>query len=699
MTNGSSCLIPRPSIRRLRVFAFDPQASTELDTAVINDAMVELPWEGDWEDPVTPGPVNEYVEVVDYDPTSRCFYCPLDLNDPNLLAQNGLPPSDGNPQFHQQMVFAVVMKTVRAFERALGRQIFWMREGAQAKVTSGTRREGDYPDFVRRLRIYPHAMREENAFYSPQKCALLFGYFRGAPARDGRGGGWVFTCLSQDIIAHETTHAILHGFWRRSVESTNVDSLAFHEGFADIVALLQHFSSRQVVEHELAKSGGTLRSVGLLTGLAQQFGRATGREGPLRFALKLLIDEEKALAENKPLDPDRHRDVTRPHQRGQILVAAVFDAFVTIFEKRTDDLFRIAGRVRGDGVVLSAELVTRLAEEAEKAADQVLRMCIRALDYLPPVDANFGEYLRAIITADTDLVANDRLHYRTAFAEAFSKRGIRVEGQSFSSTETLCWEPPEPFSGGRKDATKTAEASLFEILSHLQLSVSYGPQASDAAAHWIGGDMESGPDDLSGQHFFGGEAYQRAGAKRNLRDLAMMVVRANQAKMHSWLNADSPLDPDWERLLGIKFKFDPKMQTIRKDPRSDSLRFEVQSVRVSRRDSPDGETLYQLIVQVVQSRRGYLDPAVQAKADRGELDLNDEHNRRGDFTFRGGATLIVDLRDGRVTRVIRKRIDDERRLKQVRAFKLGDPNALRFDDTPRSAVAEPFAMLHRGDDR
>jgi hypothetical protein len=40
----------------------------------------------------------------------------------------------------------------------------------------------------------------------------------------------------------------------------------------------------------------------------------------------------------------------------------------------------------------------RLANEAAKAARHVLNMCIRALDYCPPVDITFGEYLRGIIT-------------------------------------------------------------------------------------------------------------------------------------------------------------------------------------------------------------------------------------------------------------------------------------------------------------
>lgn len=116
---------PHPPMRRLRVYAFDPQASIELDSAVINDAVIALPWESAWEDPLEIGPVNDYVEVIDYDPACGVFYAPVDLNHPVLLAQDGLPPSEGRPQFHQQMVFAVVMRTIRTFERALGRPVLW----------------------------------------------------------------------------------------------------------------------------------------------------------------------------------------------------------------------------------------------------------------------------------------------------------------------------------------------------------------------------------------------------------------------------------------------------------------------------------------------------------------------------------------------------------------------------------------------
>src|SRR5262245_39061184 len=107
----------KPAQRRLRVFAFDPAVRAQLDTLSISALTLNLLWEDD----LKRGPVGEYLEVVDYDPASGMFYAPVDLNDPYLLAQNGLAPSEGGPQFHQQMVYAVAMNTIDHFERALGR--------------------------------------------------------------------------------------------------------------------------------------------------------------------------------------------------------------------------------------------------------------------------------------------------------------------------------------------------------------------------------------------------------------------------------------------------------------------------------------------------------------------------------------------------------------------------------------------------
>src|SRR5215831_16671101 len=83
-----------PPLRRLRGYAFDPSLSLQLETASINHTVFQIAWE-----PLEPGPRGEYLEVLDYDPASGCWYEPVDLNAPEVLAQDGLSPSEGNPLF------------------------------------------------------------------------------------------------------------------------------------------------------------------------------------------------------------------------------------------------------------------------------------------------------------------------------------------------------------------------------------------------------------------------------------------------------------------------------------------------------------------------------------------------------------------------------------------------------------------------
>src|SRR5262249_9438615 len=143
-----------------------------------------------------------------------------------LLMENGLPPNESDPRFHQQMVYAVAMKVIESARRALGRPISFYSQKHPC------------------LRLVPHAFYGANAFFDAGCNAIFFGYFKADALNPGPNlpRQLVFTCLSHDIIAHEMTHAIIHRLRRYFLEPTNVDVLAFHEAFADIVALFQRFS-------------------------------------------------------------------------------------------------------------------------------------------------------------------------------------------------------------------------------------------------------------------------------------------------------------------------------------------------------------------------------------------------------------------------------------------------------------------------
>jgi len=629
-TSSHAAPIHHPVFRRLRGYAFDPSISIKLDTMSINQIVYKVPWE----DALSKGPVGEYLEVVDYDPPSSAFYAPVDLADPWLIAQDGLAPSIGNPQFHQQMTYAVAMTTIRNFEQALGRRIQWRTHSSQDG-------DGKYTEtYVPRLRIYPHAIREANAFYNPQKKALMFGYFTATNQNPGThlSGGTVFTCLSHDIIAHETTHAILDGIQRRFMENTHPDALAFHEAFADIVALFQHFSFPEVLRQQIARTRGDLGTQNLLGQLAQEFGVAIGNYNTLRDAIGGINPETNTWEPLAP-DPKDYINITEPHARGSILVAAVFDAFTQIYKIRTADLMRIASG--GTGVLSSGalhpDLVNRLAMEAARAAQQVLLMCIRALDYCPQVELTFGDYLRALITADTDIVPDDDLGYRVAFIEAFQRRGIYPQDVRNLSIESLCWTPPLD--------------SVTQDFARIAKNLDFIPDRSRLFTDRFNTYSEMA-------HY--------------------------RAELHNYIRDHLEDRAAFERLTGLALSAEsqPAFLPAGMDPQ---LKFEVSSLYPVQRIGPDGDLLNHMFFSITQQ---ILIPA------------NPQDPTSMTIPFRGGCTLVLDMDSGQLLYRIAKPINDPDRLKSEMDYWLnsgsGSLRATYFSNFKTGSEKEPFAQLHRG---
>jgi hypothetical protein len=625
-----ACGPPLPTRRLLRGYAFDPSLATQLETALVSEVTYKVPWEKD----LTEGPVGEYLEVVDVDPPSGCVYSPVDLNHPNVLAQGGLAPSEGNPQFHQQMVYAAAMTTIDRFERALGRKAFW-RDRFDRKAKSDDW-QGEY---VQRLRIYPHALRMPNAYYSPLHVALLFGYF---PSTEDRSsgvypGGMVFTCLSHDVVAHETTHALLDGFHEYFLEPTNADVLAFHEAFADIVALFQHFTFPEVLEHQIAKTRGDLSSENELAKLATQFGHARGTHGALRDAIGRFDPVLKKWVKHEP-DPTALDDTLEVHARGAILVAAVFDAFLSIYRGRSRDLLRIASG--GTGVLaqgaLHPDLVARLAQEAAKSATHVLNMCIRALDYCPPVDLTFGEYLRALITADMDLVPEDEHGYRIAFIEAFRRRGIYPRDVRTLSQESLRWSHPDEDPAL---ASIDAKAMLEQFIEDIRLRerVNDLRYASERKPIWE-------------------------------------KTRQIRAELHGAIDNAVAKAQLLQRMTGLALTTEDLPPTVRLNQRGHPV-FAIESLREARRTRDNGRALNQVFVTILQKQ-----------------DI--EHN--GTIrTVRCGSTLVIDLDEPRIVYAVRKGLRDEQRIQRTLAFLEGQGDEASLAATYFEKSREPFAALHR----
>ncbi|MFN0156366.1 MAG: hypothetical protein ACKVUT_18475, partial [Gaiella sp.] len=608
----------------------------------------------------------EYLEVVDIDPASGVFYYPVELDNAHLLARDGLAPSESNPQFHQQMVYAVAMTTIQHFERALGRKALW----ADRRVP---RRDGTYrTQFVRRLRIYPHALRDRNAYYSPSRKALLFGYFPvSSKDENNTPGTVVFTCLSHDIVAHETTHALLDGVHPRFNEPTNPDVHAFHEAFADIVALFQHFTYPTVLESQIRRTRGDLDSENLLGQLAQQFGQATGRGAALRDALG---GTDEATGNWKPRTPDPHAldSTLGPHARGAILVAAVFRAFLLIYRARTADLFRIATQGTGtlpDGEI-HPDLTARLAQEAARTADRVLQMCIRAIDYCPPVDITFGGFLRGIITADLDFAPDEKESFRIVFIESFREWGIYPRGISSMGVDALAWPTGEELM-----QELLADGSLQHLPEELRGQL--GSFVVDALRNW----------NLESDRF---KVWQDLGRVRPI--------------LWKWLREGDSLGRDYARLFGLVIdEGEAPPPTVARGKGGPAV--EIHSVRPTMRRTMSGMASTDVVVEITQRRDGYFDPLEQARMDSAAPG----RRRQPDFLYRAGATILIDPVSREVRRVIRTpgTIADDDELERVRRFLLGEGGgsgnafdggmAMSLQDRDRSARAEQFALLHQAE--
>ena len=541
-----------PTTRRLRIYAVDP-------SALVRDgkyATIEIPYEK-----LGPGPVGALFEVETADQETGEQNPAPNLDALRVLLANGIPPSDSNREFHAQMVYGVASLVHRSFRRALGRQIPW-----------------PFPprDGVARLRVRPFAGETQNAWYNPKDGTLNFGYFYAGerPADGTLPKGIVYTALSHDIVCHEMTHAMLDALRANFAMQTSADMSGFHEGFSDLIALFHHFLHRDALRGAIARCRGRLRDSQYLSAIAQQFGRSTGSAQALRSAVNDQLRYDPALP---------------AHQMGELLMAAVYDAFCTVYERKTAAIMRLAtgGTGRLPEGELPEALVEVLATRAHNLASQFLMMLIRAVDYLPPVDVRLGEYLRAIISADSVLVPDDPWNYREAFIDAFRLRGIYPREVVSLNEDSLLWRPP------RRSLAPVAALSFKEI-------------------------------------YFSGDPGSPVSVGEQI---------AQACELGEYLTSS----PVCMEELGLVVTGDPRLE-------GDGVTLpRIESVRTLRRVGPDGQTVFDTVAEILQTRT-----------------VRPRDGKPG-FDIYGGCTMILDSL-GHVRCAIIKSVIGERRIDRRLAY-------------------------------
>ena len=160
--------------RKLRIYALDPSVAKRLDSVSVHEATLIVPWD---DQPATAEPLRparsasiskwstsirrRTASMIPSISTTRCC-----LRRTDCRRRKAIRSSTSRWSMPSRMTtdrpFRARARPPRAVGAALRR-----RKGA----------DGAWRYEVPRLRIYPHGLRTDNAYYSPDKKALLFGYF------------------------------------------------------------------------------------------------------------------------------------------------------------------------------------------------------------------------------------------------------------------------------------------------------------------------------------------------------------------------------------------------------------------------------------------------------------------------------------------------------------------------------------------
>lgn len=328
----------------------------------------------DWEPRITDGPTSSRVAVVDYNLNTNITAKPAKWD---VETKKFVGADDPNSVFfHQVNVWAIIQNIIAFFEDpfVMGRPL-----------PSGF---NGY-----RLTVLPHAGVMENAFYSRSGKCLLFGFFM---CNDKP----VYTCLSHDIVAHETGHAVLDGIRPYYLNLSSVQTMAFHEFIADLTAILSALRITSVRQAVADISKGNLWNAKVISRLAEEFA-VKEQEARYEVVNRYYLRNAKNNITMKHIE-----NQWIPHYCSEVLTGAMFHILAKITALRMKKLKESA------------------RQALWKATQHVNRLAFRAVDFCAPVDIQFADYAQAVIRANEIAYPVDTHGYVEIIKNVFKKRGI-----------------------------------------------------------------------------------------------------------------------------------------------------------------------------------------------------------------------------------------------------------------------------------
>jgi hypothetical protein len=328
----------------------------------------------DWEPRITDGPTSSRIAVVDYNMDTNIAAMPAkwDAETKTFIGTG----DSSSVFFHQVSVWAIIQNIINFFEDSfvMGRPIPWGFNG-------------------NRIIVLPHAGAFQNAFYSRTGKCIAFGYFLSNDTP-------VYTCLSHDIVAHETGHAILDGIRPYYLSFSSVQTIAFHEFIADLTAILSVLRTNSVRSAIADIFKGDLLKAEVISQLAEEFAI---KESENRYGIANKQYLRNAVNQTTMKQVEK---CWNPYDYSEVLTGAIFQILANITTLRMEK--------------------EKPKMALWKATEHVNRLAFRALDYCTPVDVQFSDYVQALICADNIAYPIDTHGYTKIIRRIFKKRGIKL---------------------------------------------------------------------------------------------------------------------------------------------------------------------------------------------------------------------------------------------------------------------------------
>jgi hypothetical protein len=276
-----------------------------------------------------------------------------------------------------------------------------------------------------------------NALYHRPSRNLRFFYQDYPPGAPGAPPRRVYTCLSRDVIAHETGHAIIDGIEPGLLDAIGPHPRAIHEGLADMISVLMAFKSDTLSRFVLKHHFGSILEATAFSDIAEQIGPLLNSgDAPLR-----------ALINNMHLDPGQpagYASPDQPYELCQVLSGALYSILQTHHERLKKSLAETVFQTFPD------PLYSASGQALMDSARRLRRNIFRALDYLPPGEISLADYARAVCAVNAHSHEQEP-DYEQWIIDEFNRRKIVYDPRELKTALLPAPAHPQPVEQLRQD--------------------------------------------------------------------------------------------------------------------------------------------------------------------------------------------------------------------------------------------------------